>query len=414
MTRYLKDWLESYLEFTEATESPQIFHFWTGVFTIAAALKRRVWIDQRHFEWTPNFYIIFVAPPGIANKSTTISIGSGLLREIDGINFGPDSGTWQALGQSLMDAQEFVPLVAGQLDGEMEQMSCISCTVGELGTFIDFQDRKLIDTLTSLWDGQRGTFEHKTKTTGSILISNPWINIISGTTPAWLRKNVPEETIGGGLASRIIFVFGDKKRQLVPYPALVGDRAEHRKLRDKLVHDLRDISDMLGEMILTPEAIQYGVEWYKEHWEDRDIELASHRYDGYRARKPTHIHKLAMVLSASESSSGIITEVHLKKATKIVTSMEADMIKVFESIGVAPTSQNILEIVNFLNTYKLKEMAATQQTVFRYALTVMSQRDLDEAIESCIKAGYISVKQKGDQIYYYLNIDPSQIGKGEK
>lgn len=414
MPRLLKDWLSAYLEFTAASESPQIFHFWTGVFTIAAALKRRVWIDQRQFEWTPNFYIIFVAPAGIANKSTTISIGQGLLRDIKGINFGPDSGTWQAIGQSLMDAQEFVPLVAGQLDGEMEQMSCISCAVGELGTFLDFGDRKLIDTLTSLWDGQRGTFEHKTKTTGSILISNPWINLISGTTPSWLRKNVPEETIGGGLASRIIFVFGDKKRQLVPYPSLVGERDAHRKLRDKLVTDLSNIGDMLGEMVLTPEAVEWGIQWYVKHWDERDIDLASHRYDGYRARKQTHVHKLAMVLSASESSTGIITREHLEKAVKIVTGMEKDMIKVFESIGVAPTSQNILEIVHFLDTYKKKDMAATQQTVYRYALTIMSQRDMEEALDSCIKAGYVQAKQQGDQIYFYLKINPSDIGKGDK
>ena len=34
---------------------------------------------MRHSQWTPNFYIILVGLPGVANKSTTVRIGSSLL-----------------------------------------------------------------------------------------------------------------------------------------------------------------------------------------------------------------------------------------------------------------------------------------------------------------------------------------------
>lgn len=412
MARRLENWLKSYLEYTEASEAPSIFHFWTGVSTIAGALRRRVWIDMRQFEWIPNFYIIFVAPPGVATKSTTINIGKSLLKELDGINFGPDSGTWQAIGQSLMDAQEFVPLIPGNLEGSMEEMSCITCPIGELGTFLDFNDGKLIDILTGLWDGQRSSFEHKTKTTGSILINNPWINIIGGTTPAWLRKNVPEESIGGGFASRVIFIFGDKKRKLVPYPSLVGEHKEYVRLREDLVHDLRLIGEMLGEMYLSPEAVEWGIEWYKELWHgDRDVNLASARYDGYISRKQTHVHKLAMVISAAESQDQIITLEHLQKAATLVTETEKDMIRVFESIGVAPTSQNMHEILSFLDTYRKQKQAASQQTVLRYALQIMSQQDFSEAIDSCVKAGYIELRQADNVVYYNLIVDLDEVGK---
>jgi hypothetical protein len=178
-----------------------------------------------------------------------------LLRELEDINFGPDSGTWQAIGKSLMEAQELFP-VSASLEGEMEEMSCITCAPGELGTFLDFQDRKLIDTLTSLWDGQRGVFEHRTATAGIITINNPWINIISATTPAWLRRNVPEEAIGAGFASRVVFIFGDKKKQLIAYPGFLSNPEKLDKLRNDLIYDLREIAKMLGEMHLTPEEIE--------------------------------------------------------------------------------------------------------------------------------------------------------------
>jgi hypothetical protein len=72
------------MNFTRASESPDAFHFWTGVGTIAGALRRRVWLDMRHSQWTPNFYIILVDLPGVANKSTTVRIGSSLLAQVDG------------------------------------------------------------------------------------------------------------------------------------------------------------------------------------------------------------------------------------------------------------------------------------------------------------------------------------------
>ena len=59
------------MEYTAPLESPDRMHFWTGVSTIAGALRRKVWIDQRYFQWTPNFYIVLAAPAGIIAKSST-------------------------------------------------------------------------------------------------------------------------------------------------------------------------------------------------------------------------------------------------------------------------------------------------------------------------------------------------------
>src|SRR3990172_8994626 len=97
MARNVSDWLQGYIEYTANLEAPDKFHFWTGVATIAGALQGKCWVDMGKWKWKPNFYIIFVAPPGIIGKSTTADVGIGLLREIEGIHFGPMSATWQAL-----------------------------------------------------------------------------------------------------------------------------------------------------------------------------------------------------------------------------------------------------------------------------------------------------------------------------
>ena len=170
-------WLKAYMKYTSASESPDAFHFWTGVGMIAGALRRRVWIDMRYFQWTPNFYIILVGPPGIASKSTTIRIGTALLEKVDGIRFGPQSMTWQSLTQSMEEAIEYVKYNDTSGVEQLQAMSPITCAVPELGTFLKMDDSALIDVLISMWDGQLESWGHRTKSSGNIEVKNPWLNL---------------------------------------------------------------------------------------------------------------------------------------------------------------------------------------------------------------------------------------------
>ena len=108
--RIFPNWIQAYMAHSAHSESPDTFHFWTAVSTIAGALRRRVWIDNKYFQWTPNFYIVFVAPPGIAAKTTTINIGMNLLRRVPGVHFGPNSVTWQALIEAFARSTESITL----------------------------------------------------------------------------------------------------------------------------------------------------------------------------------------------------------------------------------------------------------------------------------------------------------------
>src|SRR6516162_7064350 len=136
MARKFANWLKAYTHYTRDSESPTSFHFWTGVATSAGALRRRVWIDMRKFQWTPNFYVILVGPPGVAAKSTSISMGMSLLTQVPSIRFGPESMTWQALAKDLEDAIEYVEWTRPSGAKELVKMSCLTIQIGELGTFL--------------------------------------------------------------------------------------------------------------------------------------------------------------------------------------------------------------------------------------------------------------------------------------
>lgn len=373
------------MAYTAHSEAPDKMHFWVGVSTIAGALRRRVWIDQGYFQWLANFYIILVAPPGIVSKSTTLSIGMNLLRQIEAIKFGPDAVTWQALTMGLAEANEQVLMD----DGIYTPMSCLTIASSELGVFFNPNDRELVDVLVSLWDGQLGVWEKRTKTQGSDRIENPWINIAACTTPGWIAGNFPEYLIGGGFTSRCIFVYADAKRRLIAYPSR-DLPADFRDLERQLVHDLEAISLIRGAYTLSPEAIAWGTQWYTDHYAAKPKHLDNERFAGYLARKQTHIHKLAMVLSASYKDELVITEADLISAAEVVTALEPDMPQVFEFIGIEGDAKNSAAVAAVVKSHG----EITQGALFAECVRLMGWNEFVGAVLACQNSNQIFSMQE--------------------
>ena len=72
-SRFLKDWINSYIEYTIETESATIFHKWAARFAISAVLKKKTWLKLGRLKYYPNLYLILVSKPGIAKKSLAIT-----------------------------------------------------------------------------------------------------------------------------------------------------------------------------------------------------------------------------------------------------------------------------------------------------------------------------------------------------
>lgn len=377
-------------------------HFWTGVSTIAGALRRRVWVDMAYFKWHPNFFIILVAPPGIVSKSTTAGIGMSLLKKVPDVKFGPDVVTWQALVTGFAEST-----MAYEHQGEFHTMSAITIESSEFGNLLNPQDKEMVDLLVSLWDGKPGVFEKKTKGSGNDSVENPWINLIACTTPAWIAGNFPEYMIGGGFTSRCVFVYAEKKAKLVAYPGEIVP-ADLRVTAQKLVEDLCQISLLAGEYVLTPEAIQWGQAWYAGHYTAKHLHLDDDRFGGYLARKQTHIHKLAMVLAAAESDRMFITAEHLAIADQMVTDLEPDMQFVFSKIG---KSEDAIYAERLI-AYVVKRGGCLYQEAYRYVHAHFPKmQDFEAVITGAIRSGYLVLKQKGNEMWLYPGVIPEDQAK---
>lgn len=340
-TRSFSDWIPSYLEYASVTEAPKRMHFWGAVSTIAGCLRRRVWIDMRRFQWYPSFYIVFVAPPGIIAKSTTIDIAMDLLKQVPGIKFGPNAITWQALVTAFAGASE-----SFEYNAEWHPMSPLTLVASELGSLLNVQDKEMVNLLLELWDGKR-SYEKITKMSGNDTVEAPWINLIAATTPHWVADNMPQSMIGGGFTSRCIFVYGDVKER---YTAYVDEMVREGDVahRSKLIADLEQIAMLTGPFSISPAARAWGKEWYEAFWKDAASRMDDQMLEGYAARKQTHMHKVAMVLSASRGSDLTISRDDLQLANTMLEDLESDMNRVFSRIGRTEDSMQAERFIDFV------------------------------------------------------------------
>jgi hypothetical protein len=366
-------------------------HFWAGVSAVAGALRRRVWIDMEYFRWHANHYIVFVAPPGIVSKSTTVTIAMDLLRKVPGINFGPDVVTWPALVTAFAQCSE-----SFQYGEDWFEQSALTLESSEFGNLINPADRDMIDLLVTLWDSKQGQFKKITKGSGKDTVVNPWINMIACTTPAWIAGNFPQYVVGGGFTSRCIFVYAEEKEKLIAYPHLeVPPGLSAARL--KLTQDLEHISvKLVGPYNLTPNALQWGKEWYANHNAHPPEGLPEEAFGGYLARKQTHIHKLAMVMAAGQRDEMVVTESDLKDANTMVTDLEADMPKVFAKIGRTTESVEAEKFVGWIR--RKGEVPYKSAYEFLY-LSFPKLRDITSVIEMAIKAGLIEIQSRSDGVW---------------
>lgn len=393
--RIYADWINAYLEYTAESEAPTKFHFWTAISVIAGALRRKVWITQGYFDWVPNFYIIFVSPPGIVSKSTTISIGMDLLRQVPDVKFGPDSLTWQALAMSMAESTEMVEMgVTEKGEPLYHSMSALTIASSEFGNLLNPNDREMVDFLVSLWDSRRGVWKKVTKTSGSDTIENPWINIVACTTPAWIAGYFPEYLIGGGFTSRCVFVFADQKRHLRAYP---GSHlpANFKELEANLIRDLEKIAMIKGEYKLSPSAVEWGEAWYENLHKHRPAQLDNDKFAGYIARKQSHIHKLAMVIAASQHSRLVLEPQDLIAADGLVTALESDLPKVFYTIGQTQSARHLATVMSLFKAYG--EMP--QPELYQKLSTALGKQEVEAAVMMAISSNLLKMNQRGDVVY---------------
>lgn len=366
MPRHLTDWKEAYLEYVDETEPPILYKEWSAISVVASALQRKSYIKFGTYVFYPNMYIVLVGPSGRCRKSKAMEPGRDFLSKIN-VNLAPDATSQVALISELEDAME-----SGMTDrtGTPIPGHC-SLTVYsmELTVFLSYNNPDLLTYLTSWYDCDP-RWRYKTQGRGNQIVENVWVNLFGATTPELIASSLPRDTVGAGLAGRIIFVYESKKGKSI---SLTRMKPADSVLYENLIHDLQEINLMHGEFKIDKGFDDEFTSWYME--EDYRYTIGDPRFSGYDARRANHVIKLCMILSASKDSDMLITKDTFNEALDLISRTEINMPKTFQGVGrsnEAETTVAVMEVIERRKVISYSEL----MSMFYHDANAMTMRTI--------------------------------------
>jgi len=264
--------------------------------------------------------------------------------------------------------------------------------VDELSTLIDKNAFKsgMISLLTKLYDCE--DFPYETRGRGIELIKNPSLSLLGGSTLHWIKASIPQESVGGGFTSRVLFVYKDFNEKLVPWPAV---NAEKKKLYEDIVHDLSIVAKMRGGFALSDEALDRFKKEYSRFRTNSPL-ISNPNLTGYAGRRDTTLLKVCMAISAAHSDSRVIEDGDMVMALKAMLLIEKDMPKVLQAISsefVGDVCEQVLTLI--MNSGGIIRPQLVKAMKFR--LTV---RQLDIILETLMEEGAVRALKEGTKVTY--------------
>lgn len=322
-----------------------------------------------------------------------------MLTEL-GIKIASTSITREALIHQLKTSSDtsFHP------DGKgMSLHSSLTIFSKELTVFLGYNNQQLMADLTDFYDCA-GRWEYRTKNMGTDDITGVWVNLIGATTPDLLQSTLPRDAIGGGLTSRIIFVYENKKDHTEPFPVQSKEEVELGKI---LRADLERISLLQGEFTVTERFIETWIEWYTTI-DNSPPPFDDHRFAGYFERRPTHMYKLCMIFNAARSDGMKIDVQDFDGALDLLTRTEKMMPYTFSGLGKSPHSDTLNRVLQVVGHKKRVSVEELQGMFWADA----DKRTLQGVVETIVSMGYARLLYEGSESYLCYNPDQKVI-KGE-
>lgn len=382
--RRLENWIEAFGEWAlPRCDAPEAYVFWSGVYAIAAALRRQVVISKKHlgsWECFPHLYIMFVGPPGMRKTTSMMGFAQPLLTQIPSLRTGPTYFTKENLTEQLIQSPD----------------TSMYLTVGE---FADLMQKNkpgdMYDFLTSMYDN-RESLEVGTMMRGIQVGKRPSLNMFAATTPAWISENMSQGVIGGGFASRVVFVYSDTLREPKLIYTTRMKTLNTDELEKDLLHDLNEIANLSGEV-----EFEEGMEDYINAWNSRHASTppVDPRFLGYHSRKPMMIMKLSIIHAAATGNSLMIGKKNFDWAVRALESTEPQLPKIFGGVG----KNEFVFDMDAITGFVCVRGKASQSEIFDQFRAVAAPDKLAELIRGCVMCGDLTYKQESGETVYYPN-----------
>lgn len=390
-----ESWLRTYLELHEGSEVPDMFTVWCGLTVISAAVGRKVWMDMEFFKIFPNLYTVLIASSGRCRKSTAIRMGEKVLHEASRV---------QGVSLNII-SQKITPegLVEALQDEEAGDPGTGIIIASELSTFLNRRSYEMgMGTiLVDLFDCSDIPFEYRTKARGVETIDQPCIILLGASTTDWLRDAVPIEAVGGGLTSRIIFVFQKEPKNLVPFPSKGKNFLRKEKV---LIQRLGQIFQVSGKMRMTEDAKDLYKREYIRFFSEST--LFNDKYlSGYASRRMVHLIKLGMLISLSEGTDLVVDGRHLDASTGFLEESEKTLREVMNLV----TSTRVGSLLEWVYGKISSRSPCPRTVLLQNTSHQINARELSDIVDTLVKSNRVQVETDGRKVTYVAT-DVGKVG----
>lgn len=326
-----RDLLDMYGEMMENSESPPIYHTWGALSLGAMALARRVFIRvSPRLTLYPHLYTVLVGPSGKARKGEPLQAVRYLAGKLQIPTLG-GSSTKESLVEDLSAAQMQYSDKSEGKDMWREQ-SALNIVTEEFYNVVGNMDSPKQAWFTE-WHDARDRWSYRTKNQGVVDIIAPMVNMLSATDPIWLKGIITPESMRGGFASRISWIWAEKATKIIPNPfAFPIDP----KLEEAILDTFEGMMNLTGEMKFDEAGRAEYDTWYRDDTyliRNDKHPLQDPIIEGYLARRAAHLLKVSMILSAMKDNTRLITGEIFRKALSTLEEMEPNISKVFTWLG---------------------------------------------------------------------------------
>ena len=368
--RQCRDWIESFLEYSDGIPSPALFRLWSAIAIVAGAMERRVWTETARSVMYPNLYTLLVAPPGIGKSQAIQHVGE-FWHSVKEFKVSPDNLTKAALIDAIQVAERKLVLNATTL----VEYNSLLVSSSEFGVLVPSHDLEFLNTLNHIYDNPRNYRENRRTLNKQIDIPNPQLNIIGGTQPAYLASLLPEEAWGMGFTSRIIMVYASEAIRVNLFEKQFIDKELGSRLRD----DLGLVAKMYGAMTWTEEAQAAVQSWLNSGLEP----VPQHsKLEHYNTRRVLHVLKLAMVANASRGGDHVVTLSDFTRAKDWLLHAELTMPDIFRDM----VGRSDHQVIQELHFYAWKLWVSEKRPIHRSRLIYFLQSKVpSEKIEKVLE-----------------------------
>jgi hypothetical protein len=354
-------------------ESPTLFRKWAAIFTIAAAMEMKCWL-QTSSPLYPNLYVFIVGHPGVG-KNRIIRVAKRYMGEIHEFHFAPTSLTGASLVDTLAASKRFIARLP---DPPLEYFNT-TITAEELTAFMHKYDDEMVGLLSAFYDPDPYAQSRRGRDI-KIKIDRPQVNLISGTTPSNLIGLMPESAWDQGFTSRVILVHSDER--------IVGDdfAGTSREMDTSLVNDIKMIGALSGEFKVT-EDYRNAVNNWRALGEPPVVNHPKLLH--YKTRRRVHLYKLSMVSAADRSDVLLLTKEDFNRAMGWLLEAECFMPDIFTAGSTGTDARAIDEIAHFISVSDKGE-GVPENRIVNFARARVPMHSILRVIDIMVASGQIS------------------------